>query len=195
MRENAFYLDDPYLKIGINKHFEFIGKENDYPPDQSVSSGLKSHDYFYLFVKTDNNNYIKSGVIVKFRRPIHKNAYWLPSVFKPGNFALEKGTILLGGINFKYSIFASPMSVTGKVTKTIIDKGYYLPDMILVRNIKEAFGPDHNHLIDIYYFEDISDHNYGYSWRGPELVGKWEKEYLSGFINRAADSLKIEKKE
>lgn len=179
-----------YVKFQIHDSYNFIVEGDFIAPESRQVMGLHSSDSFIVYGKTDLSNYITSGVIIK-KSSLLPGSNWSPSIFKPANFALEKGITTIGDLNFKYSIFATPVSSIGQVSKAVIDSGFLLPDLLLVQNLREVFDDKEKTLLDIYYFGDISEHNYGYSWRGPELIGKVERRYMKHFKKQASEVMHL----
>jgi len=108
----------------------------------------------YFFVKyRPNNTRIDRAISIWF---MQTSTYWNPaSTLIPKN-KKTSGTCELADKDYKYYTRFINISAGRKHTKFIADKGYILPNFMLVKSHLRVAGAKNNILVKINYYEDAT---------------------------------------
>ena len=195
--KNIFFSEKyPELSIKIEKEFFYLGHfyEKKYEKYLDVSGGsYHDVDYFY-FVKADKNKKISKLIEIRINKI---RSGWLGSEMFPWmkpNY--NSGTIEYLGKNYQYGTTVAGFG-SGENSNFILEKGYILPNSLLVKGIGRRLGNNNNMAFHVYYVEDINEIGGKYTqikdWKKESGLNEEQKTILNSFLARAESSFSIVK--
>lgn len=193
--ENRFISDKlPKLSLVVDQDFLYLGSfvEKDHREYTDGTSGVAhtETEHFY-FIQSNENKEISKMVEIRIHR-VRSSGFFpagqgLFSKWKPN---LDSGTKEYSGENYDYIV--AMMKIGQKKNSAFFaDKGYLLPENFLVKGIGRQVA--NNLLFSIFYGENLDilkeEHRRYMGWN---MDGNAEQIVLSGFLDRAESSFKIQ---
>jgi len=185
---NTFQSDYPKLNIQIDPEFKYLDKINIKSSRKSIdgSTDVLHDNEYYIFVSKGKGYEAKKILHINFNR--------VNTQFRDDNAEnknnLDFDIIKLNGDYFKHYKRIERTDAGGHVTKYLMDAGYVAPTCILKSAVYTI--PYKNLWVTITYYEDATPS--GMSCKNKyskDTLSNEQKEYLTGFHNRASAAIGI----
>ncbi|HRR68040.1 MAG TPA: hypothetical protein P5146_01970 [Desulfomonilia bacterium] len=192
-----FSLADPKLQVHVNPQLTYIGETAIARHHQNVhgARNLMVNSSSYLFVRIDQDNFIRSGVIIRVDRV--KKSSWQPDLFADIKNKLVTDYEQIGHERFEHFIavrsdiftvdeMAFILTESGKGSGPVTDgerlssMGCKIPKCFLYESFGIRAGAGRDTKFSISYFEDLASIDEGLSCR------EWIKADVHDADQRAA---------
>ena len=196
VRDNVFYsTSSPSMEIAVNSEFQYVGEaKNTRNVEYKRGEGKGVvYDNSFIFVKADENNRIQKGIVISISTIDF--GYILQNLFAGIESYLDAGYVRINGENYQYNINASPTTLRNYETSFIVNKGYKIPNCILMKGLGKRVGNDNRTKIHIFYIEDaelgIKKKYQCQDWNNSTSLTKEQSLHINKFIARSNDSFQI----
>jgi hypothetical protein len=197
LQNNIFYSSaSPKVRMKIHSDFKYIGKAEKHgqAEDADTKGTTFVENESYLFGHIEDNRMLK-GVLIKISTIREAHWSWLPDLFPKVKNKLESSVMKIQGKSYQHIVAAFTRVFSKYEEDFIIDKGYIIPNLFLMKGLGRLVGADNKTKIYIFYAEDISrikDKEYSYgNWRNRYMLTNEQQEFMKGFIDRSEKNIQI----
>jgi len=178
--ENTFYSSYPEVQIKIGSEFNYIGETKEAKTRQARDSTYTGtiRTNWYLFVQAEERRVKKSVSIEIQKAP----TYFVSDIYGRVKNFYDRGTCELGGVNWQYCSSLVYLNYSRPVTRFLADKGYVIPNCLLMKSFSKVYGPKGDHLITISYLEVPPTSDYAcHRWKPNSDLADSQREYIEQF--------------
>jgi hypothetical protein len=197
VHDNVFYSNKlPQVNIKVNPDFVYLGKaeKNIFKNYSSRAGGDTIEHVSYIFAEKGKYNHLKKVITIHFYT-VKGSGFWLPDLFSGVKTPLDSGVVNIEGNNYQYCVTAHSSPLMGYEQKLISDKGYVLPNCLLVKGYGRRVDSGNKTKFIILYAEDIrfkENNNYQCNrWQNVDTFHSEQKNFLSEFLDRCNENLRI----
>ena len=179
--------------IKVDSAYKYIGET---VKTSTVSNGRQVKESIRTYKDPGDDKKISSGVQI-FTREL-KTGYWQEGVFTNFPHVIYKNKINVDETDYQQVVFIGEISNK----KFFRDKGYLIPEELIIWGISEDLGIHDEKQVNIFYAEDLTvfygdvHRNYNdifprETWLNPEIHSQKQKKSIEDFISRAKQSISL----